>query len=134
MMLIYQDFEIEQAITEMYKEIMTRNENAMRNESKLEIVNIFYITIMLSRFEPLTASHFRLRPKFLEKKQAILNIQNRDQKCFAYAILSAFHPAKKNPERAKQYQEFYQIEGLNHLDYPVSPDQMPEIEEKLNIR
>ena len=44
------------------------------------------------------------------------------------------HPAKKHSERPKQYLEFYQIEGLNQLDYPVAPDQMPEIEEKLNIK
>ena len=88
MMLIYQDSEIEQAIADMYKEIMTRNENAIRNESNLEIVNIFYITIMLSRFEPLTASHFRHLPKFLEKNRVIVNIQNRDQN----VLLKQFYP------------------------------------------
>ena len=59
---IYQESEIEQAITDMYKEIMSRNENAIKNESNLEVVNIFYITIMITRFEPLTASHFRHLP------------------------------------------------------------------------
>ena len=68
-MLIYQDAEIEQTINDMFKEIMARNENAIRNESNLEIVNFLNLTILSSRFEPLTASHFRNLPPFLEKNE-----------------------------------------------------------------
>ena len=68
MVLIYQDSEIEQTINDMYKEIMARNENAIRNESNLEIVNIFYLTIMVSRFDPLCGSHFHELQPFLVSK------------------------------------------------------------------
>ena len=103
MVLLYQDSEIEQAINDMYKEIMARNEN------NLEIVNIFYLTIMVSRFKPLCASHFHELPPFLESKRAIVNVQNRDQKCFAYGILSSLHSLAANPHRTKKYQDFFKL-------------------------
>ena len=70
---------------------------------------------MVSRFEPLSASHFRELPPFLESKRAIVNVKNRDQKCFAYAILSALHPREANPQRTKKYQDFFDTEELNQF-------------------
>ena len=134
MALIYQEAEIDQKINDIYKEIMVRNENFIRNESNLQITNIHYLTIAISRFEPLAASHFTKLPMFLDAKHAIVNVQNRDERCFAYAILSALYPQRKNPSRAKPYDAFYQREGLDRIKYRVSPAQIPEIEEILKIK
>ena len=134
MALIYQDEEIDQKINDIYKEIMARNENFIRNESNLQISNIHYLTIAISRFEPLAASHFTKLPRFLENKHSIVNVQNRDQRCFAYAILSALYPQTEHPTRAKPYEAFYQRAGLDRIQYPVSPAQIPEIEEILKIK
>ena len=70
----------------------------------------------------------------LRKKRAIINVKNRDERCFAYAILSALHPSQMHSHRAKQYLTYYENEGLHRMEYPVGPDQMPEIEEILNLK
>ena len=132
--MIYQENEIGDAIDSMNQEIMARNENHIRNESNLRIERIYYITLMLSRFAPLAGSHYTTLPDFLRMKRAIVNVQNRDNRCFAYAILSALHPDVNHPERASSYLEFLSQEGLNELNYPVLPGDIARIEEQLDLK
>ena len=88
----------------------------------------------MHRFEPLSAAHFKPLPSFLESKRAIINIQNNDQRCFAYALLSALKPHVKRPNRANSYIEFLQSYGLNGISYPIQPSELPALEEKLRLR
>ena len=132
--MIYQENEVGDAIDSMNQEIMARNENHIRNESNLRIERIYYITLMLSRFAPLAGSHYTTLPDFLRMKRAIVNVQNRDNRCFAYAILSALHSDVNHPERASSYLEFLSQEGLNELNYPVLPGDIARIEEQLDLK
>lgn len=38
-----------------------------------------------------------------KKTMAIVNVNNIDDKCFIYAILSALHPQERNPQRQTKY-------------------------------
>ena len=53
MYLIYRVNEVETVIDSMYQEINARNENFMRGESNLEIVQIQTLSILTGRFQPL---------------------------------------------------------------------------------
>ena len=53
------------------------------------------------------------------RKKAIINIQNRDNKCFLWYILRYLHPREKNDIRIsdlKQYVDDLNTKGIN---YPV---------------
>ena len=132
--LIYQIAEIDQTIDAMYSEITTRNSNAMRNASNLEISKIEAVTIDVWRFNPLAGGHYTALPKFLAAKKAIVNVQNPDQRCFGYALLAALYPQDINADRYGQYAQYFQAERLNSIEYPVQPEQIPAIEETLNLK
>ena len=58
------------------------------------------------KFELHTASYRPLRgetyiplPKELADKKAIINMQNKDKKCFLWCVLRALNPDKNNPQR-----------------------------------
>ena len=38
-----------------------------------------------------------------------------------------------NPNRPEEYLQYFQDEGLNDIEYPVSPIDIPQIEQRLNI-
>ena len=44
--------------------------------------------------------------------QAIINVRNDDQQCLKWALLSALHLAKTNPQRISQY-----VRYANELDF-----------------
>ena len=140
--LIYQENEIAKTVDSINREIQSRNENAVRNESQVKIIHIDYLTLMISQFQPLAASRFQELPEFLKKKRAIINVKNQDNKCFGYAILSALMASQDNPSaavlsnptRATTYRESFRQYGLHDLEYPVQPDRMFELENKLNLK
>lgn len=42
-------------------------------------------------------------PKNKQREHAIINIKNRDDCCFLWAVTSAIRPAKKNSDRVTSY-------------------------------
>lgn len=82
---------------------------------------------------------FRLLPKFIQSKRAILNPLNNDHCSFGYAIVLCFHPNEwkmsscKNLLSQRLRQRFEQ-HGLDKLTYPVQLGDISSIEDKLNIR
>ena len=140
--LIYQSEEVATTVAKMNQEIQSRNENAVRNESQLKIIRIDYLTIMVSQFHPLSGRRYKALPEFLKKKRAIINVENKDNRCFGYAILAALvlqekpvsKALKANPSRPSLYQKSFQKYGLYDIEYPVEPERMLEMENKLNLK
>ena len=89
--------------------------------------------IQLVEYIPLAGLSFRELPTFLEKKHAIINVKNSDNRCFGYPLLSALHPRAKDPQRPFWYNRFFTKEGLDQIPYPVTHDQIPAIEDKLKV-
>jgi len=90
------------------------------------------LEVHVNSFNPIAAScHIKL-PKFIKKKRAILNIKNKDSKCFLYAVLAKLNPvdSKKNANQVSHY-EFYAHEILlifenNNIHFPVSLHDVPK--------
>jgi hypothetical protein len=64
------------------------------------------IFIEVTQFQPPTgAGHIPL-PKSLAAKKGVVNLANKDEKCFQWAILAALYPAQDNAERISNYQKY----------------------------
>ena len=84
-------------------------------------------------------SDFRLLPTFIQSKRAILNPMNTDLCSFGYAIVLFYYPNEWRmctskvtlPHRLKE--KFAQL-SLDKIQYPVQIQDIPSIEEQLNLR
>ena len=81
-------------------------------------------------------SDYRLLPRFLISKGAILNPKNEDNRSFGHAIVYFYHPNdwgynlfrnSTTPDRFLQH-------GLDNIHYPVKLTDIPALEDQLNIR
>ena len=72
-------------------------------------------------------------PKVIQNKKACVNVQNKDDKCFMWAILSALHPAKDNAKRVSQYTPFENELNFNKIDFPVPPQQISRFEKQNDV-
>ena len=124
-----------QELKTIIERLLASNAKYIREKSGLVLSEILYLNIHWIRYAPLSGSAWTPLPKFLQNKKAIINVKNNDNRCFAYAIAAALHPISrtKHPYRPEQYEEFFEEEGLNDIQYPVNPIEMQEIEEKLHI-
>ena len=80
-------------------------------------------------------SDYRLLPSFIVSTRSVLNPMNNDLKSFGHAIAFALHPTDWRSRRifSARNSRFIQ-HGLDKIQYPVLPNDIPTLEEPLQIR
>ena len=56
---------------------------------------------------------------FIVKKKAIVNIQNKDQKCFLWCVLRRLHPNEVHDERLTDLKQYENELNFKGIDFPV---------------
>ncbi|XP_031634853.1 uncharacterized protein LOC116348124 [Contarinia nasturtii] len=83
-----------------------------------------------SSYDPYNGASYMKLPKKLENKKAIINVQNKDEKCFMYAILSALHSDLKNPQRVKTYKNYLNELNFEGLNFPIGLKELKKFEQQ----
>jgi hypothetical protein len=133
---ITDEFEIPKMLESLTELLLARNGNFIRDKSGLVIKSIGSVSLSIAKFTPLAAHGYAKLPQFLSRKKAIVNVQNDDTRCFGYAILSALKSsaiANKNKSRASTYDQYFGELQMTPEQFPVSPNQIPDLEKQLNI-
>ena len=85
------------------------------------LYNIINIELHTVSYIPLRGETWIALPKELTNKNAIINMQNKDNKCFLWCVLRALNPCEKNPQRIdKKLKEKENTLNMDGIDYPVS--------------
>ena len=128
-------FQIREDITKMLEQILTESAHFMREASGHVYHTVGAATIQIAQHLPLVGQHHAELPEHLQKKKAIVNVMNRDNRCFGYAVISALHPSTTDhPNRPTQYENFFEQHQLQNIQYPVSQNDIPKLEDMLHIR
>ena len=96
-------------------------------------VDNLYINII--KYEPLKGSSYIELPKELRNSsKGLINIQNKDNKCFLYCHIRYLNPQNKYPQRVKKSDKSF-INKLNYngIEFPVNINQYNKIEIQNNI-
>ena len=80
-------------------------------------------------------SDYRLLPSFIVSTRSVLNPRNNDLKSFVHAIVFALHLTDWRSRRifSASNNRFIQY-GLDKIKYPVVPNEIPGLEDKLHYR
>ena len=72
-------------------------------------------------YKPLREETYIPLPKEFADIKAIINMQNKDNKCFLRCVLRALNPSKNNPQRLdKELMGKESTLNMEGIDYPVS--------------
>jgi hypothetical protein len=119
--------------------VRAKHANFLRERSGLRLEVVRAVDFFCAKYDPFARAgrQFQELPKFLKAKKAIVNVNNRDNRCFGYALLSALHPVESghlHPTRANQYDKFFRMHpALESLKFPVSLDQLEVVERTVRI-
>ena len=58
-------------------------------------------------------------PDFIMRKKAIINIQNRDKKCFHWSVLRYLHPANRDEHRLTDLRQYENELNTKEIIFPV---------------
>ena len=131
--VVNNEFELDQILDNLGEEVLLRNAHYLRNASPFAIESIDNAVLHASRFTPLAGGNYQELPAFLSNKKCIVNVKNQDNRCFGYSVLAQIHEVAKVRNRASSYNDFFDQHGLATLHYPVAPQDVPAIEEQLEI-
>ena len=93
--------------------LATKSDVRFHSAIKLELHTVSY--------KPLRGKTWIPLPKELADKKAIINMQNKDNKCFLWCVLRALNPKRNHPERLdKELMGKENILNMEGKCYPVS--------------
>ena len=127
------EFQLEEVMKTIKDRILLRHAHFIREQSGLILKKIHSTRFKVAEYLPLGGSKHHELPEFLKSKKAIINVKNKDNRCFGYAILSALHPPTHHENDPKVYNRYFRQYELDQFEYPVRVDQIPQIENKLHI-
>ena len=125
--------EMDSVLEEITQSILIHHTNFINQNSTLAIEDIKNFRFKKAEFIPIAGRGNRVLPPFLARKRAIINVQNSDERCFGYAVLSALEPVSKDPYRPTKYNNLFHQYHLDTIPYPVSIDQIQPIEDMLQV-
>lgn len=98
--------------------------------SGFSLAEICELNVQISAFDPIFGASYFPLPIFFKNKRAIINVQNRNEECFKYAILAALCDFDVHPERMSKYKKMQNICDFSGLTYPVDINQIRKFEAK----
>ena len=126
-MVILREEDIEPFLADAHAQLDKHVDKFTNNGSGWTLESVMSLSVNIAKYTPLKGASYIDLPAYLKRKKAIINVRNNDQHCLKWALLSALHPAKKDPQRLNKYMHFKELK-FTGVDFPVPLSQMPKVE------
>ena len=125
--------DLEQSLQDSDKKIMTSFLEYQRQGSNWTLDKVMGLTINVAKYKPLRGSNFIPLPIKLRAKKSIVNVQNKDEKCFQWAILSALHPPRRHAQRVSKYTQYVEELDFSGIEFPLQLKDVSKFENQNKI-
>ncbi|KAK3108933.1 hypothetical protein FSP39_019099 [Pinctada imbricata] len=105
----------------------------IRKGSGWSINKVLTIEAHTAYYKPINGSSYMELPRSIRYTGGIVNIQNKDEKCFAWSVLASLHPADSNAQRVQHYQDYESQLNMSGIPYPVPLSKISTFEKLNNI-
>ena len=118
-----------------FQKILCLIDNWINEASGWIVESIESQYISISTYSQLSGSFYMKLPTELKSpKKALINIKNKDQKCFLWYHVRHINPLKEHPERiTKEDKKLVKHFDYDEIDSPVQENDFSKIKKKNNI-
>ena len=126
---------LKEVIADAYQQLHGHFQEFQREGSGWNIDQVLQLQVHTVQYQPLMGSSYIPLPEFIQKKKAVLNIKNQDQKCFVWSILAALYPVGwgRSPARLGHYIPHLKDIDLTGIEFPTPISQIPRFEKQNGI-
>ena len=111
--------------------ILARMEMYSEKASNWVFKEVVKFEIHTVEFNPTKGSSYIDLPSWIKNKKAIVNIKNKDNKCFLWCILRYLHPRDRDEERIKDLEKYEFSLNTKGITFPMKVNNITQFE-KLN--
>ena len=123
--------ELQEALKNMRNDIGARILDMALYQSGLMVVKVKEIHMMYNKYNPTRAGKYINLPKWISLKKACINIKNKDEKCFKYAIQCGYHKIyeKSHSENFYHYKKMEDCLNFDGVTFPANNNDIDKFEE-----
>ena len=125
--------QVQETIDFIFEELGERMYNYEGEGSGWVFDKVISFQVNIHKHVPLRASSYMEIPAEVQNTKSVVNIQNKDHKCFMWSILAYLHPAHKNPQQVSKYQPFQDELTFQGIDFPVKLQDISKFETQNQI-
>ena len=114
----------------MVERILEKIATFLATKSDVRFHSVIKFEFHTVSYKPLRGETWLPQPKELADKKAIINMQNKDNKCFLWCVLRALNPDKNNPQRLDKKLMDKNTLNMEGIDYPVSLKDLNKFEKQ----
>ena len=113
--------EIEEQLNEVNQKILSAFTSYQKEGNGSMLSEILHLDLSVAQYKPLKGSSYLPLPKTLKNEKAIINIENKNNKCFMWSVLAALHPVpyRSNREGIHHYQPYVNKLNLDGIECSV---------------
>ena len=133
---ITNEMDIEKETKLSIADILTNIDTWISGSSGWRVHSILNHFINLTKYKPLNgSSYIELPLEQRNPKKGLINIKNKDNKCFRWCHIRKINPQDKYPERVKKVdREMFKKLDYSDISFPVSQKDYNKVERKNGIR
>ena len=123
-------------LNNMFSKILEEESEYIAKGSGWSLVSIDGLQLRINDVNPLRGSSYIDLPTYIKNKKAVINVQNNDNKCFMYAILTKFdNRMNKSKFSKKNFKNLEKKSGLNFkcINFPTPINQIKKFERINNV-
>ncbi|XP_050516477.1 uncharacterized protein LOC126891343 [Diabrotica virgifera virgifera] len=113
--------------------ILTQASEFQEKDSNWALQEIIFLDVNINKFSSISASSYINLPWQIKRKGAILNIKNKDNKCFAYCVLASIFPATGDATMPELYPPCDTLLNFEGIGFPVKLKDINKFEILNNI-
>lgn len=110
------------------EKVKTRMEEFQTRGSGWQFDSIVELEVTSNQYDVHRGAIYMELCDFLKNKKAIVNVQNNDEYCFKWAVLSALYPAQKNASRVVKYCGCEDLVDFSGIEFPVKLEHINRFE------
>ncbi|CAP21366.1 Protein CBG24840, partial [Caenorhabditis briggsae] len=114
-------------------DLVNRLEHYQGKGSGFRLNRIIGLRMFQTKIKPLSGSKYIELPDWLKNKKAVVNIQNKDVKCFMWCILAHLYPVDQNPERVSKYKDHISKINFEGFEFPFQVKDVDKFEKRNNL-
>ena len=117
--LILRAEDFHEAYDESVKKIWGDFDKWLSNGSGWVLERVENLYLNSAKYDPIYGRSYVPTLKGIAAKKAVVNVQNQDNQCFKWAVLSALHPLAKHANRGLNYKKLENELDFTGNDIPV---------------
>ena len=123
--------DVDELIDKFTGKNIEQQENYLEKGSGWYFKEVVQFEIHTVEFNPSKGSSYIPLPDWISNKKAIVNIQNKDEKCFLWCILRYLYPKENHEETIKDLKEYENSFNTKGITFPMKLKDISKFE-KLN--